>query len=349
MTSSTAQIASLIGAPTDVGASDRGASMGPEALRVAGLQGALANRGLKVLDRGNLNGPANPWSQPVDGYRHLAEVIEWNRQVHEAVRAELSRDHLPVLLGGDHCVGIGSISAVARHCRETGRKLRVLWIDAHADFNTVELSPSGNIHGMPVACLCGFGPQELIEIGGRVPAISPAWIRQIGIRSVDASEKRFVHEQGLEVFDMRYIDEMGMRHTMEAALAGLDADTHLHVSFDVDALDPDIAPGTGTVVPGGLSYREAQLCMEMIADTGLLASLDVMEVNPALDVRNKTAELAVDLVESLFGKSTLMRQPAAKEQDYRLARMNSSGPSMLMSTKPGVPSSRESTSIEKLR
>jgi arginase len=227
--------------------------------------------------------------------------------VHDAVHAELSGGRLPILLGGDHCLGIGSISAVARHSRERGRKLRVLWLDAHADFNTSVLTPSGNVHGMPVACLCGHGPQALIEIGGHVPAISPKAIRQIGIRSVDAGEKRFVHEAGLEVFDMRYIDEMGMRHTMELALATLDAQSHLHVSFDVDFLDPDIAPGVGTTIPGGPTYREAQLCMEMIADSGRLASLDVMELNPALDVRNRTAELAVDLIESLFGKSTLMR------------------------------------------
>jgi len=299
---------SIIGAPTDIGASVRGASMGPEALRVAGIVPVLQSHGLEVLDRGNLNGPANPWLPAVDGYRHLAEVVAWNRTVHDAVHAELGAGRLPVLLGGDHCLGIGSISAVARHCRETNKKLRVLWLDAHADFNTSELTPSGNLHGMPVACLCGQGPQELIEIGGLVPAINPKSIRQIGIRSVDAGEKRLVHQMGLEVFDMRYIDEMGMRHTMEQALATLDSQTHLHVSFDVDFLDPEIAPGVGTTVPGGPSYREAQLCMEMIADSGTLASLDVMELNPALDVRNKTAVLAVDLIESLFGKSTLMRE-----------------------------------------
>lgn len=301
---------SLIGAPTDIGAGSRGASMGPEALRVAQIVPVLQGHGLEVLDRGNLAGPANPWLPPVDGYRHLDEVVAWNQAVHEAVHADLTLGRLPILMGGDHCLGIGSISAVARHCRETGKRLRVLWLDAHADFNTNRLTPSGNIHGMPVACLCGHGPQPLIEIGGQVPAIQPKWIRQIGIRSVDPGEKRFVHEAGLEVFDMRYIDEMGMRHTMELALATLDANTHLHVSFDVDFLDPEIAPGVGTTIPGGPTYREAQLCMEMIADTGRLASLDVMELNPALDVRNKTAELAVDLIESLFGKSTLMRERA---------------------------------------
>jgi arginase len=298
---------SLIGAPTDIGAGSRGASMGPEALRVADIGAVLMSHGLEVIDRGNLSGPPNPWLPPTDGYRHLNEVVAWNEAVHAAVYAELQGGRMPILLGGDHCLGLGSISAVARHCREAGKKLRVLWLDAHADFNTNALTPSGNIHGMPVACLCGYGPKELIEIGGTVPAISPKMIRQIGIRSVDQGEKRLVHQAGLEVFDMRFIDEMGMRHTMELALATLDANTHLHVSFDVDFLDADIAPGVGTTVKGGPTYREAQLCMEMIADTGRLASLDVMELNPALDVRNGTAIVAVDLIESLFGKSTLMR------------------------------------------
>ena len=306
-----AQQVSLIGAPTDIGANDRGASMGPEALRVAGLQPALVGRGLHVIDRGNLNGPSNPWQPPKNGYRHLPEVIEWNRKVHDAVHADLASGNLPILLGGDHCLSIGSISAGARHCRDQGKRLRVLWLDAHADFNTSDLSPSGNIHGMPVACLCGFGPQELTNLGGYAPALRPAWIREIGIRSVDVGEKRFVHDHHLDVFDMRYIDEIGVRQTMEQALEGVDADTHLHVSFDVDFLDPEIAPGVGTTVPGGPSYREAQLCMEMIADTGAMGSLDVMELNPAMDVRNKTAELAVDLIESLFGKSTLVRKPRA--------------------------------------
>jgi arginase len=299
---------SLIGAPTDIGAGSRGASMGPEALRVANIGPVLESHGLEVIDRGNLAGPANPWLSPVDGYRHLNEVVAWNRSVHDAVYAELQQGRLPILLGGDHCLGIGSISAVARHCREAGKKLRVLWLDAHADFNTNTLTPSGNIHGMPVACLCGNGPQALIEIGGTVPAINPKVIRQIGIRSVDAGEKRLVHDADLDVFDMRYIDEMGMRHAMELALATIDANTHLHVSFDVDFLDASIAPGVGTTVQGGPTYREAQLCMEMIADTARLASLDVMELNPALDVRNGTAIVAVDLIESLFGKSTLMRK-----------------------------------------
>jgi len=297
----------LIGAPTDIGAGHRGASMGPEALRVAGLAEALRERGLTVVYRGNLAGPVNPWLPPVDGYRHIDEVVHWNRLVMDAVHLSLGRGELPILLGGDHCLGIGSITAVARHCREHGKKLRVLWLDAHADFNTHEVTPSGNVHGMPVSCLCGLGPTALTELGGSAPAITPDVLRQIGIRSVDAGEKRLVKEYGLDIYDMRYIDEIGMKRAMEEALEGVDGDTHLHVSFDVDFLDPSIAPGVGTTVPGGPNYREAQLVMEMIADAGHIGSLDIVELNPAFDEHNKTAQLAVDLVESLFGKSTLMR------------------------------------------
>jgi len=298
---------SIFGVPTDVGAGRRGASMGPEALRVAGLVEALSARDLDVIDRGDLVGPKNPWTGQVDGYRHLPEVAAWNRAVFNASAAELTAGRMPVMLGGDHCLAIGSIAAVAGHCRRHGKPLRVLWLDAHTDFNTHEITPSGNVHGMPVTCLCGIGPQELTGIGGHTPAITPAHVRQIGIRSVDPVEKRLVKEHALDIYDMRYIDEVGMKTVIEQALAGMDAGTHLHVSFDVDVLDPGIAPGTGTTVPGGLNYREGQLLMEMIADSGQLGSLDIVEVNPALDNGNMTAELAVDLVESLFGKSTLMR------------------------------------------
>jgi arginase len=301
------QTIALIGVPTDIGAGARGASMGPEALRVADLAAQLGKRGLTVVDRGNLPGPLNPWLPPEHGYRHLREVIAWNVAAHAAVYQELEAGRLPIMLGGDHCLGIGSISAVAKHCRATGKRLRVLWLDAHTDFNTAEATPSGNIHGMPVACLCGNGPQELIEIGGHTPAITPDVVRYIGIRSVDEGEKRLVREARMAVYDMRRIDEIGMRAVMTEALAGVDDNTHLHVSFDVDFLDPPIAPGVGTTVRGGPTYREAQLCMEMIADTGRLGSLDLVELNPAFDKCNATAKVAVDLIESLFGKSTLLR------------------------------------------
>lgn len=298
----------LLGVPSDAGAGVRGASMGPEALRVAGLAQALQRQGLTVHDRGNLQGPINPQHPPEEGYRHLPEVTAWNRQVYEQVLHTLRAGHLPLVLGGDHAFCVGSISAVARHCRASGRALRVIWLDSHADCNTAELTPSGNMHGMPVACLLGMGPPELTGLAGHTPALQAAEIRQIGIRSVDAGERALVHTLGLEVFDMRYIDEMGMRHTLAQALLGVEADTHVHVSFDVDFLTPEIAPGVATTVLGGPTYREAQLCMEMLADTGCVRSVDLMELNPALDVRNQTAQVMVDLIESLFGKSTLMRR-----------------------------------------
>lgn len=302
----------LIGVPTDVGAGRLGAAMGPDALRVAQLEQALAHLGLDVQDLGNLAGPRNPRGpRDAQGLRNYAECVAWNQSTHDAVFAQLQAGRLPIMLGGDHTLATGSISAVARHCRAAGKRLRVLWLDAHADCNLPEISPSGNLHGMPVASLCGRGPAPLAAMAGFTPALQGPDLCQIGLRSVDAVEKRMLQQLGLQVFDMRAIDEQGMRAVMQQALAGLQglesADVHLHLSFDVDFLDPDIAPGTGTTVRGGPNYREAQLCMEMIADTGRLASLDIVELNPALDIRNQTAELVVDLVESLFGKSTLVR------------------------------------------
>jgi arginase len=298
---------SLIGAPTDVGASVRGAGMGPDALRVAGLVEALRSHKLNVQDQGNLAGPPNPWAVPSGGLRHLDEVTAWNRSVFEAVSRALAAGHTPLLMGGDHCLAIGSISAVAAWCRQERKQLRVIWLDAHTDVNTAAISPSGNLHGMPVACLLGHGPEALVGWSGQRAAIAPEDIDFIGIRSVDADEKQAIRRLGLQVFDMRHIDEHGMRNTMTEALHDVDEDSHLHVSFDLDCLDPTDAPGVGTGVRGGPTYREMQLCMEMIADTGRLASLDVVEINPALDVRNRTAELAVEFVQSLFGASTLVR------------------------------------------
>lgn len=301
------QTVELIGAPTDIGASVRGAGMGPDALRVADLPGTLARLGFAVVDTGNLAGPATPWSAPSDGLRHLDEAVAWNRAVYDAVDAALGAGRLPLMMGGDHSLAIGSISAVAWHARQRGQKLRVLWLDAHTDVNTHGTSPSGNIHGMPVSCLLGHGPAALTGWSGQRAALGPEAIRFIGIRSVDAEEKQAIRALGLTVFDMRHLDEHGMRNTMTEALQDVDDDTHLHVSFDLDCLDPADAPGVGTAVRGGPTYREMQLCMEMAADTGRLGSLDVVELNPALDVRNRTAEVAVELIESLLGKSTLAR------------------------------------------
>jgi len=303
----TARIA-LVGAPTDVGAGVPGAVMGPEALRVAGLVHALQACGREVVDTGNLRGPARPLKpQAAHGPNHLREVVDWNRAVFDAVDHALTQGDVPLLMGGDHCLAVGSISAIARHCQRQHQRLRVLWLDAHTDVNDETTSPSGNLHGMPVACLLGHGPAPLVGWSGRPAALLPADITFLGVRSVDAAEKAAIARLNLQVFDMRYIDEHGMRHTLTEALHGIDADTHLHVSFDLDCLDPTDAPGVGTGVRGGPTYREMQLCMEMIADTGRLASLDLVEINPARDVCNRTAELAVDLVRSLLGASTLMR------------------------------------------
>jgi arginase len=215
-------------------------------------------------------------------------------------------------MGGDHSLAIGSVAAVARHCAEQERPLAMLWLDAHADFNVASSSPSGNIHGMPVAVICGHGPAELMSLGAKTPLLSPDKIVQIGIRSVDEIEKRLVVESGLIVYDMRRIDELRMRTVMEQALAYVAAaDAHLHVSFDVDFLDPEIAPGVPSTVPGGPTYREAQLCMEMIHDSGLMRSLDIMELNPAFDEGNRTADICVELVESLFGEQILSRTAGA--------------------------------------
>ncbi len=304
----TAPAVALIGAPADIGAGHRGGSMGPEALRVAGIETALTGLGVEVEDWGNLAGPGNPRRAPEDGARHLDETVAWCTAVRERTYEALKAGRMPILMGGDHSLSIGSITAVARHCREEDRPVSVIWLDAHGDLNTPESSPSGNVHGMPVAVLSGHGPDRLTGLGHNVPILAADRFTQIGIRSVDHLEKRLVVDSGMRVFDMREIDERGMRAVMDEALERAHRDgAHVHVSFDVDFLDPSIAPGVGTTVPGGPTYREAQLCMEMIHDAGPVGSLDVVELNPAFDDRNRTAEMAVDMVKSLFGEQILSR------------------------------------------
>lgn len=301
-------IVSLIGAPTDVGASRRGASMGPEALRVAGLAPALEKLGYDVHDAGNLSGPVNPSAHPHNGYRHLGETADWCESVRDAVYHTLSEEACPVVMGGDHALAIGSLAGVARHCSERDEPLWVLWLDAHSDYNTPATSPSGNLHGMPVAVACGHGPEHLTRLGQSVPFVNASRIFQVGIRSIDADEKNLLSNSNIRLYDMRRVDELGMRAVMSQVLEEIARHGgHLHVSFDVDFLDPSIAPGVATTVPGGPTYREAQLCMEMVYECGLMRSLDIMELNPAYDVRNQTAELAVALVKSLFGEQILAR------------------------------------------
>ena len=282
--------------------------MGPEALRVAGITAALMRLGCTVTDRGNVLGPVNPQQSRQNGYRHLAEVVAWCTAVRDAVATALSAGNLPILMGGDHSTAIGSIAAVARHCAESSRPLFILWLDAHADFNVPESSPTGHLHGMPVAVITGHGPQELLALGHAVPMVAPQQIVQVGIRSVDEIEKRLLAPTDILIYDMRQIDELSMRTVMGRVLGAAAEDrAHLHVSLDVDFLDPGIAPGVPSTVQGGPTYREAQLCMEMIHDSGLMGSLDIVELNPAFDDKNRTALLMVELVESLFGEEILAR------------------------------------------
>lgn len=297
---------SLIGAPTDVGAGIRGTHMGPAALRGAGLGRKLQHLVTEVIDRGDLPGPDNPEQPAMQGYRHLNEVVAWNALVHEAVGTELRRGYIPMVLGGDHSLGIGSVSAAARYCREMGRDIRVLWFDAHTDFNTATSSPSANIHGMPIACLCGEGPDGLVHIGeSTATSMDPSVFRLIGVRSVDDGEKSRVQIANLPVFDMDMIDRHGLEAIMKRALEGVGEQTHIHVSFDVDVLDPSIAPGVSTPARGGLNYREARLCLERVAHTGRLGSVDLVELNPARDNSNSTTEVTVSLAASLFGEEIL--------------------------------------------
>jgi arginase len=298
----------LIGVPTDVGAGVRGACLAPEALRIAGLAACLKALGHEVTDLGDIDGPPNPEELSGNGCRNLREVSIWCRLLRDRV-AEVAGDAMtPIVLGGDHCIAMGSIAGIARHCSAAGKPLFVLWFDAHTDFNTPLSSPSGNVHGMPIAALCGRIDDPEFDLGMVTPVVDPSHIYLFGIRSVDQTEKTSLVDSGLRVYDMRAIDERSTFNIMREILNEVAAaDGHLHVSFDIDFLDPSIAPGVGTTVPGGVTYREAHLCMEMIAESGLLGSLDLVELNPLLDERNRSAEMLVDLTGSLFGKATLQR------------------------------------------
>ena len=304
----------LIGVPTDVGASDRGACMGPQALRIMGLNEDLSGLGHRVKDHGDLSGPANPQRAPRRGLRHLREVNAWCGLLRDKVGELLGVGEVPLILGGDHSISIGSVSGVAAHCAGLDKPLSVIWLDAHADFNTPASSPSGNIHGMPLAALCGQIELDEIDIGPGRPVLDPTNVHLVGIRSVDATEKSMIMDCGVNVYDMRTVDERGMVAIMREILEAVTGvGGHLHVSFDGDFLDPPIAPGVGTTVAGGATFREAHLCMELIHESGLLGSLDLVELNPMLDVHGQTAAMMVDLTGSAFGKKIVYRpgQPRA--------------------------------------
>lgn len=292
----------LIGLPTDAGASHRGAVMGPAALRVAELSRRLGKLGYAVRDLGDL--AVQSHLPAADQIQALAKLAS------EAGFASLGRGALPIFLGGDHSISMGTVAGVARHCRDTGKPLFVIWIDAHGDFNTPATSETGNIHGMSLALLCGE-PVFTTDPDWFAP-VDPAQVAIFGARSLDQAERDLIVDRGIELVDMREIDERGvvapLREFLELVVA---ADGHLHVSLDVDVLDPAIAPGVGTAVPGGLTFREAHLIMEMLHDSGCVGSLDVVELNPFLDHAGRSAVLLVDLCASLFGQTIIARPPAS--------------------------------------
>jgi arginase len=303
----------LIGAPADMGAGNRGAAFGPAALRAAGLARALGRAGHRVTDRGDVQGPGNEGGRTIDGCRHLAEIAGWCRAIRDAVGRSLAAGELPVLLGGDHALAVGSVAAVARYCAAAGKPLALLWLDAHADFNTAESSPSGNVHGMPVAAIAGDGHPRLTGLGHALPMLAVGRIAQIGVRSIDPLEQRRIDARALRVYGMTAVRARGMAAVVVEALDAVARDgAHLHVSFDVDFIDPWAAPGVGTPEQDGPSLDEAAQCMALIRDSGLLGSLDVVELAPQYDPHGVTAGRVVDLVASLLDKrvSTSLRAAA---------------------------------------
>lgn len=290
----------IIGVPMDLGQSRRGVDMGPSAVRYAGLQGRLERLGYKVLDLGNVHVPGREEESAETSGKRLRAVTEVCTAIYERGRDCVSAGEIAVFLGGDHSISIGSVAAAS----ET-EPVGVIWIDAHGDFNVPATSPSGNIHGMPVAVLVGDGPDPLVNLGRPGPKVTPHQIVQIGIRSLDIKERERMLNSGINIFTMRHLDEMGMATVARNALDRLRHMSRIHVSLDMDSLDPDEAPGVGTPVPGGLTYREAHLLMEILGDSGKVHSIDVVEINPILDKGNHTAELAVELVASLLGQRIL--------------------------------------------
>jgi arginase len=297
----------LIGVPLDLGAGRRGVDMGPSALRVAGLADRVRELGYDLQDAGDLpvkiaetQGPGDPRQ------KYLNEIREVCERLRDAVEAAAGEGSLPVVLGGDHSIAMGTLAGLGRHFRKSGERIGLVWFDAHADANTPETSPSGNIHGMPLAVALGQGEASLVNLAGFAPMVEGRHAALVGIRDVDARERANVKASGIGAFTMRDVDERGMRSVMEEAIARAASGTAgLHVSFDMDGMDPSAAPGVGTPSPGGLSYREAHLAMEMLADSGKVVCAEFVEVNPVLDHQNGTARLAVGLLAWLLGKRIL--------------------------------------------
>jgi arginase len=298
---------SIIGAPLDLGAGRRGVDMGPSAIRVANLNARLASLGYEVEDLGNI--PVDqPEAHPAgsDRARYLPQIAATCRRLAALVEKSAAAGKLPVVLGGDHSIAVGTISGVSRAYRKRKQRVGLIWIDAHADMNTPETTPSGNVHGMPLACCVGIGPPELTKLGGYAPAVAARNVALVGVRDVDQLEAPHVRESGVRAFTMRHIDERGLRSVLDEAIdIATDGTAGFHLSLDMDYVDPDEAPGVGTPVRGGGTYREAHLAMEMLCDSGNMLSMEVVEVNPVLDVANRTASLAVELIMSALGKRIL--------------------------------------------
>lgn len=299
--------AHLIGVPLDLGGNRRGVDMGPSAIRIASIAEHVVALGLTVTDKGDIPSPLPELKGPGDPRkRYVREIARVCQKLYQTSLASLHEGALPIVLGGDHSLGAGSVAATAAWLRARQQPLGLIWVDAHADINSPATSPSGNVHGMPLSALLGGEPAELARIGGPEVAVRPEHTVLVGIRNLDDREKEIVKASGVHAFTMKDVDRLGIAGVMERALAAASAGTGgIHVSFDLDVCDPAIAPGVGTPVKGGLDYREAHYVMEAVAESGRLVALDLVEVNPALDVRNATAELATELALSALGKRIL--------------------------------------------
>ena len=290
----------IFGVPMDLGQDRRGVDMGPSAIRYARIEACLEDLGHRVTDLGNARVPIPETVVAETEVKHLAAVKRVCEEVSDRAAAIVSDGMFPIFLGGDHAIAIGTVSGVARSA--SGDRTGVIWVDAHADFNTPETSPSGNIHGMPLAAITGRGHPELVGIGGPEASVRTEDVIIIGLRSVDVEERNLLREAGVRVYTMKDIDAYGAARVVRSAIKGLSQVDRVHLSLDLDAVDPEVAPGVGTPVRGGLTYREAHLLMELVNEAGIISSLDVVEVNPILDIKNGTATLAVELVESLMGR-----------------------------------------------
>lgn len=297
----------VIGVPMDLGSGRRGVDMGPSAIRIAGLHDRLKDLGNRVIDDGDLD-IKNMEEIRVGEMkaRYLKEIVRASKMLATKVEKIMTAGHFPLVLGGDHSIAIGTVSGIASYCKRKRKKLGVIWIDAHGDINTPSTSPSGNIHGMPLAALLGLGPKDLSGIGGTFKKVDPKNVALVATRSLDDGEKRHLKQTGVHVFTMADIDRQGIHRVMKKALSHVtDGTDFVHVSMDLDAVDPTVAPGVGTPVKGGLDYREAHLIMEFVSDSGVMTSMEVVEINPILDEHNSSAVFAVELMQSAFGKKIL--------------------------------------------